>query len=152
METALIFILAKKLLSDTNNSFIVFVLSSPLRPLSRVASDYFSDSVVCIGILRPLRPLREIKRQSSLICGQFSVRSLSSALCNLFSVLYKNLYIPVCVVLGGGILVSSRLGPRMESAVNMNEQARDNMSAVPRQNDDDDGCPQCTASVPILLL
>ena len=54
-------------------SFIVFVLSSPLRPLSRIASDYFSDSVVCIGILRPLRPLREIKRQSSLICGQFSV-------------------------------------------------------------------------------
>ena len=30
-------------------SFIVFVLSSPLRPLSCVASDYFSDSVVGIG-------------------------------------------------------------------------------------------------------
>ena len=39
----------------------VFVHNLPLRPLSRVASDYFSDSVVCIGILRPLRPLREIK-------------------------------------------------------------------------------------------
>ena len=42
-------------------SFIVFILSSPLRPLSRVASDYSSDSVVGIGTLRPLRPLREIK-------------------------------------------------------------------------------------------
>ena len=30
---------------------------------------------------------------------------------------------------GRKILVSSRLGPRMESAVNMNEQAHDNMSA-----------------------
>ena len=39
----------------------VFVHNLPLRPLSRVASDYFSDSVVCIEILRPLRPLREIK-------------------------------------------------------------------------------------------
>jgi hypothetical protein len=51
------------------SSFWLIVLSSsssssssfPLRPLSRVASDYFSDSVVCIEILRPLRPLREIK-------------------------------------------------------------------------------------------
>ena len=36
---------------------------SPLRPLSRVASDYSSDSVVCFAleVLRP--PLREIKRQ-----------------------------------------------------------------------------------------
>ena len=41
----------------------------------------------------------------------------------------KNLYIPLYPVLGGEILVSSRLGPRMESAVNMNEQAHDNMSA-----------------------
>ena len=32
-------------------------------------------------------------------------------------------------MLGGEILVSSRLGPRMESAMNMNEQAHDNMSA-----------------------
>ena len=32
-----------------------------LRSLSRVASDYSSDSVVCFGILRPLRSLREIK-------------------------------------------------------------------------------------------
>ena len=30
---------------------------------------------------------------------------------------------------GREILVSSRLGPRKESAVNMNEQAHDNMSA-----------------------
>ncbi len=32
-----------------------------LRPLSHVASDYSSGSVVWNGILRPLRPLREIK-------------------------------------------------------------------------------------------
>ena len=30
---------------------------------------------------------------------------------------------------GRGILVSSRLGARVESSVNMNEQAHDNMSA-----------------------
>ena len=56
-------------------SFIVFVLSSPLRPLSRVASDYFSDSVVCIEILRPLRPLREIKITS--VC--FHAKTAKSA-------------------------------------------------------------------------
>ena len=33
----------------------------PLRPLSRVASDYSSESVVYLGTLRSLRPLREIK-------------------------------------------------------------------------------------------
>ena len=32
----------------------------PLRSLSRVASDNSSGSAVCFGILRPLRPLREI--------------------------------------------------------------------------------------------
>ena len=53
---------------------------------------------------------------------------------------------------GRGILVSSRLGPRMESAVNMNEQAHDNMSAQPRQNDGDDGYSKCTVSAPFLLL
>ena len=52
--------------------------------------------------------------------------------------LYKNLYIPLCTVLGGEILVSSRLGPRMESAMNMHGQAHDNMSALSRQNDDED--------------
>ena len=71
-------------------SFIVFILSSPLRPLSRVASDYFSDSVVCIEILRPLRPLREIKRQSSLICGQLT-----------FTACKKSLHL-FCTLLGGG--------------------------------------------------
>ena len=54
-------------------------------------------------------------------------------LCHLWamnrSLLVKILYIPMCAVQGGKILVSSRLGPRMESAVNMNEQAHDNMSA-----------------------
>ena len=52
---------------------IVSVL--PLRPLSRVASDYLSDSVVCIEILRPLRPLREIKITS--VC--FHAKSAKSA-------------------------------------------------------------------------
>ena len=64
----------------------------------------------------------------------------------------QKLYIPLCAVLGGEILVSSRLGPRMESGVNMNEQAHDNMSAPPSQNDADDGCSKCTATAPILLL
>ena len=41
--------------------WIVFRFCLPLRPLSRVASDYSSGSVVCFWILRPLRPLREIK-------------------------------------------------------------------------------------------
>ena len=58
-------------------SFIVFVLSSPLRPLSRVASDYFSDSVVCIEILRPLRPLREIKITSVFVFTQRAQRAQS---------------------------------------------------------------------------
>ena len=53
---------------------------------------------------------------------------------------------------GREILVSSRLGPRMKSAVNMNEQAHDNMSAPPRQNDHDDGCSKCTATAPVLPL
>ena len=58
-------------------SFIVFVLSSPLRPLSRVASDYFSDSVVCIEILRPLRPLREIKITGVFVFTQRAQRAQS---------------------------------------------------------------------------
>ena len=58
----------------------------------------------------------------------------------------KNLYIPLCTVLDGEILVSSKLGPRMESPVNMSAQAHDNMSAPPRQNDGDDGCSKCTAT------
>ena len=39
----------------------VFVHNLPLRPPSRVAGDYFSGSVVCFVVLRPSRPLREIK-------------------------------------------------------------------------------------------
>ena len=65
------------------------------------------------------------------------------------SVPYKNLYIPLCVLLGGEILVSSRLGPRMKSVWNMNSQVHDNMSAPSRQNDGDDGCSKCTGSAPI---
>ena len=41
----------------------------------------------------------------------------------------KNTLHPSVRGAGREILVSSRLGPRMESAVNMNEQAHDNMSA-----------------------
>ena len=63
----------------------------------------------------------------------------------------KKLYIPLCTVLGGEILVLSRLGPRIESAMNMSEQAHDNMSAPPRQNDGDDGCSKCTATPPIYI-
>jgi hypothetical protein len=54
-------------------------------------------------------------------------------MCHLWAInrspLAKILYI--CVMPGAGrkILVSSRLVPRMESAVNMNEQADDNISA-----------------------
>ena len=42
---------------------------------------------------------------------------------------YENTLHPSVRGAGRKILVSSRLGPRMESAVNMNEQAHDNMSA-----------------------
>ena len=62
---------------------IVSVL--PLRPLSRVASDYFSDSVVCIEILRPLRPLREIKITS--VC--FHAKTAKSA--EIYSISYFTL-------------------------------------------------------------
>ena len=64
----------------------------------------------------------------------------------------KNLYIPLCALQGGEILVSSRLGPRMKSVWNMNRQVHDNMSALPRQNDGDDGYSKCTATGLILLL
>ena len=67
------------------------------------------------------------------------------------SILQK-LYIPPYPVQGVEILVSSRLGPRMKSAVNMNSQAHDNMSAPPRQNDGDDGCSKCTDNPPILII
>ena len=40
---------------------LMFCVCFPLRSLSRVASDNSSDSVVCIGILRPLRPLRPLR-------------------------------------------------------------------------------------------
>ena len=59
----------------------------------------------------------------------------------------KNLYIPLCTVLGGEILVSSRLGPRMEAAVNMNEQAHDNMSASHWRCGNVNGMGTCTFSL-----
>ena len=45
-----------------------------------------------------------------------------------FTACKNTLHLCVCGA-GRKILVSSRLGPRMESAVNMNEHAHDNMSA-----------------------
>ena len=59
----------------------------------------------------------------------------------------KNLYIPLCAVLGGEILVSSRLGPRMESAMNMSEQAHDNMSASHGRCGNVNGMGTCTFSL-----
>ena len=59
----------------------------------------------------------------------------------------QKLYIPLCAVLGGEILVSSRLGPRMESAVNMNSQAHDNMSASHWRCGDVNGMGTCTFSL-----
>ena len=54
-------------------------------------------------------------------------------LCHLWAInrspLMKKLYISVWGGTGRKILVSSRLVPRLESAMNMNEQAHDNMSA-----------------------
>ena len=38
--------------------FHLSVYFVPLRSLSRVASDYSSYSVICIGILRPLREIK----------------------------------------------------------------------------------------------
>ena len=46
------------------------------------------------------------------------------------SVSYSKKPLHLCLrIAGRKILVSSRLGPRMESVVNMNERAHDNMSA-----------------------
>ena len=62
-----------------------------------------------------------------------SVKSVSSVLCHLYSVLcylYSKKTLHLCLrITGRKILVLSRLVPRMESAVNMNGQAHDNMSA-----------------------
>ena len=62
-------------------------------------------------------------------------------------ILYKNLYISVCALQGGEILVSSRLGPRMESTVNMNEQVHDNMSASHWRCGNVNGMGTCTFSL-----
>ena len=48
-------------------SFVQFPFVSPLLSLLRVASDYPSGSAVCLGILRPLRPLHEIKDKSNSV-------------------------------------------------------------------------------------
>ena len=48
---------------------------------------------------------------------------------------------------GRGILVSSRLGPRMESSVNMSEQVHDNMSASHGRCENLKGRGACTFSL-----
>ena len=63
-------------------SVFTFPFVMPLRPLSRVASDYSSGSVVCNGILRPLRPLREIKNNSGLFFHAKSAKFLFPFLFN----------------------------------------------------------------------
>ena len=57
-----------------------------------------------------------------------SVQSVSSV-GNEPSVVRENVLHPSVPSAGRKILLSSRLGPRMESAVNMNERTHDNMSA-----------------------
>ena len=57
-----------------------------------------------------------------------SVKSVSSVGNEPFATYENTLHLCLRIT-GRKILVSSRLVPRMESAVNMNEQARDNMSA-----------------------
>ena len=57
-----------------------------------------------------------------------SVKSVSSVGNEPFAAYENTLHLCLRIT-GRKILVSSRLVPRMESAVNMNEQAHDNMSA-----------------------
>ena len=104
------------------------------RSLPSGASEVFRRSTECASV--PREGSTPVRRADKLGRGLYS----------------KNLYIPLCTVLGGEILVSSRLGPRMESAMNMNGKAHDNMTAPSRQNDGDDGCSKCTGTPPILLL
>jgi hypothetical protein len=72
-------------------------------------------------------------------------------MCHLWAInrspIAKILYI--CVMPGAGrkILVLSRLGPRMESAVNMNEQAHNNMSASHGRCGNVNGMGTCTFSL-----
>ena len=72
-------------------------------------------------------------------------------LCHLWAMnrllLVKILYIPLCAVQGGEILVSSRLGARLESSVNMNEQAHDNMSASHWRYENVNGMGVCAFSL-----
>ena len=63
-----------------NLKFHLSVYFVPLRPLSRVASDYSSGSVVWNGILRPLRPLREIKIRTIVYSGKENIRVVAICL------------------------------------------------------------------------
>ena len=65
----------------------------PLRSLSRVASDYSSDSVVCIVTLRPLRSLREIKDKRVFV---FHAKNAKSA----------KFYFPSVFCAGAGVVVN----------------------------------------------
>ena len=70
-----------------------FPFYSPLRSLSRVASDYSSDSVVCIVTLRPLRPLREIKDNSVFVLHAECAKS-------------AEIYFPSVFHAGAGVVVN----------------------------------------------
>ena len=87
---------------------------------------------ICFAPELPPPPQRDWERDA-LHPPCKSVKSVSSVLCHLYSVLcylYSKKTLHLCLrITGRKILVSSRFVPRMESAVNMNEQAHDNMSA-----------------------
>ena len=66
----------------------------------------------------------------SWLCSRSAIQTSLIALAySQSSLLVKNTLHPSVRGAGRKILLSSRLGPRVESAVNMNEQAHDNMSA-----------------------
>ena len=98
--------------------------SSYNRQRGHIGSTLYSPPLVANGVLGGLTECQSVLHEgSNLHCdartgqgeGPFHTP--------------KNLYIPLCPVLGREILVLSRLGPRMESATNMSEQTHDNMSA-----------------------
>ena len=102
------------------------------------------------GLIRPVSGVESGGRRYTVVTAPSHRGEGWGGVCSPFSV--KKPLHPSLHGAWREILVSSRLGPRMESPVNMNEQAHDNMSAPPRQNDGDDGCSKCTATSPILII
>ena len=82
---------------------------------------------ICFAPELPPPPQRDWERDA-LHPPCKSVKSVSSVGNEPFAAYENTLHLCLRIT-GRKILVSSRLGPRMESAVNMNEQAHDNMSA-----------------------